>query len=77
MQLQTKRWAMQATKRYVLIQEYIHDAKESASRAETVYHDPFDLTQAANAAHYFALQAFFQTYKMHENNIKSHQGTFK
>ena len=76
MPLRTRRWAMQATNLYVLIQEYIHDAKEFASHAEIVGHDPSEVTQASNAAHYFALQAFFQTYKMHKNNVKSHQGTF-
>ena len=51
MQIQTKRCAMQATNQYFLIQEYIRDAKEFASRAESVCHDSSaQLRHAANAA---------------------------
>ncbi len=81
MHLTTNRGARNAENRYVLIKEYVHDSRQFASHVETLQSragsDSADLVQAANAAHYFALQAFYQAYKMHEDNTETHQGTFE
>jgi hypothetical protein len=83
MHLETNQGARKAENRYVMIQGYVHDARQFASRVETLQSnagsgsDSSELVQAANAAHYFALQAFYQANKMNKENIRNHSGTFK
>ena len=76
MHIRTNRRAMCAENVYILIQEYAQDSMQFASHSETLPPGSAQLEEAAHAAHYFMLQAFYQTYKLHKDHVQDYRGQF-